>query len=227
MALAYISFYTVLELFSYFLHVPQQRSMVLFETYVFWWILLAVDTGIIGSSHIGGLYFVTFFYSATLAALLVSLLEYFELPAALRKSSHPIIQDEEDRRIDRDESNERTPLLATNGRVVSQSEIEEDNELGLWIAQYLLSVPFPVILVTQIALMLLYSLNQTLADGSSPNNGQSLVSFIKTDSDIVCSVSLGSSSRDPELRSSSTVCAQDSSLCGVCRCRRPCCDSSI
>lgn len=201
--------------------------MVLFETYVFWWILLAIDTGIIGSSHIGGLYFVTFFYSATLAALLVSLLEYFELPAALRKSSHPIIQDEEDRRIDRDESNERTPLLATNGRVVSQSEIEEDNEMGLWIAQYLLSVPFPVILVTQIALMLLYSLNQTLADGSSPNNGQSLVSFIKTDSDIVCSVSLSSSSRDPELRSSSTVCAQDSSLRGVCRCRRPCCDSSI
>lgn len=201
--------------------------MVLFETYVFWWILLAIDTGIIGSSHIGGLYFVTFFYSATLAALLVSLLEYFELPAALRKSSHPIIQDEEDRRIDRDESNERTPLLATNGRVVSQSEIEEDNEMGLWIAQYLLSVPFPVILVTQIALMLLYSLNQTLADGSSPNNGQFLVRFLNTESNILFSVSLGSSFRDPELRSSSTVCTQNPSLRSVCRCRRSCCHSSI
>ena len=175
LALAYISFYSVLELFSYFAHVAQQRSMILFETYIFWWFLLAIDTGIIGSSHVGGLYFVTFFHAATLSALLVSLLEHFELPAMLRKSSHPVLQDDdddEDHGIVRDENNERTPLLGTNGQAIERSEIEEDNELGLWAVQYLLSVPFPVILVTQMAFMLLNSLNQTLADGSSPANSK-------------------------------------------------------
>ena len=80
--------------------------------------------------------------------------------------------EDEDHGIVRDENNERTPLLGTNGQAIERSEIEEDNELGLWAVQYLLSVPFPVILVTQMALMLLNSLNQTLADGSSPANSK-------------------------------------------------------
>ncbi|KAL5525905.1 hypothetical protein ACEPAG_7243 [Sanghuangporus baumii] len=169
LTLSLLSTYIVLELFSYFLPVPQQKSMSLVEVYIFWWILLVIATVFAGRSHIAGLYFVTFFHAGALAALLVDFIEHFTLPSALGRSSRratAAMNDEEEEVGGAEESNERTPLLAQNGRAIKKSDIDEGNVIGLWLVQYLLIVPFPVILVTQIAVMMLNALNQTLVDGS-------------------------------------------------------------
>ncbi|KAI5115976.1 hypothetical protein M0805_002625 [Coniferiporia weirii] len=183
LSLAFFSFYAVSELFSFFLPVPQQRSMGFLECYVFWWILLIVDTVFIDRDQIGGLYFVTFFHAGALAALLIGLLEHFELPSALgggRRIAFAIDNDYGDNESDteRAESSERTPLLTQNGRTIRKKDIDEDNEMGLWIVQFLLMVPFPVILITQIAVMLLNALPQTLADGNSATTVYLAVSLL-------------------------------------------------
>ncbi|THH09454.1 hypothetical protein EW145_g2012 [Phellinidium pouzarii] len=173
LSLAFLSFYTISELFSLFLPIPQQRSMAFLECYIFWWILLIVDTAYIGRDKIGGLYFITFFHAGALAALLVGLLEHLELPSALggRSGVAPatVANDHEGDESDpeRSGSSERTPLLAQHGRTIRKSEINGDNEKGLWVIQFLLAVPFPVILITQISIMLLNALSQALADGNS------------------------------------------------------------
>lgn len=117
----------------------------------------------------------TFFHAATLAALIVALLEHSELPATLRRRQPVrLMRDEEDEESHGGQqapSSERTPLLGVNGRTVEESEIDEDNQMGLWGLQFLLAVPFPVILITHVGLMLMNSLGQTLADGSKPSTG--------------------------------------------------------
>ncbi|KAH8119687.1 Zn-dependent exopeptidase [Phellopilus nigrolimitatus] len=184
LTLSLLSFYAVLALFAFFLPVPQQRSTVLLESYIFWWILLVIDTVAIGRSQIGGLYFVTFFYAGTLVALLLGLLEHFELPSARRgsRNGNAAVIDNEYRSEGDDTahevSSERTPLLAQNGRGIKKSEIDEDNEIGLWFIQFLLAVPFPVILITQVGLLLVNALSQTLADGSSVTTVYIAVSFV-------------------------------------------------
>ena len=133
-----------------------------------------VDQVVISKSSIGGLYFVTFFHAATLSALLVALLENLELPAAWRRQqSVRLLRDEEDEESHGrlEPASERTPLLGENGRAVKESEVDEDNQMGLWVIQFLLAVPFPVILITHVGIMLMNSLGQTLADGSKPLTG--------------------------------------------------------
>lgn len=160
-----------LEVFSYFRPLPQQRSVVLLESFVFWWILLVVDTVFIGNLKLGALYFFTFFYAGTLAALVVGLLEHFELPASLptkerRKAVNNVMNGEEGGLTD-----ERTPLLGQNGRTLKKEDVDEDNQIGLWLIQFLLSVPFPVILASQLAIVFLHALRQGLTDGTSPSSG--------------------------------------------------------
>lgn len=118
------------------------------------------------------MYFITFFYAGTLAALILGLLEHFELPAALPsnklyKAVNGVMDDE-----DGAHTGERTPLLGQNGHKLKKEDVDEDNQIGLWLIQFLLSVPFPVILVSQLATVFIHSLRQGLADGTSPNSGQ-------------------------------------------------------
>ncbi|EJD06808.1 Zn-dependent exopeptidase [Fomitiporia mediterranea MF3/22] len=171
LSLSLLSAYVVLEIFAYFLPVPQQKSMALVECYIFWWILLVVATVLVDKRRIAGMYFVTFFHASTLAALLLGFIEHFTLPSAQEGSSRnatAAVNDDDDGNdgAEPEESTERTPLLGENGLAIRKSEIDEDNVIGLWFLQYLLAVPFPVILITQLGVMLMNALPQTLADGS-------------------------------------------------------------
>lgn len=176
LALSYISFIVVLRLFSHFRHIPQQRSTVLLESFIFWWIILVVNTVVIGASKIGGLYVVTFFYSANLISLIIALLEHFELPA-VAPQQHRGVRNGHDRGEDGAEpSTERTPLLGRNGHAIPKEEVDEDNQVAVWLLQFLVYVPFPVILVSQLGLLLIRTLDQTLADGSPALTGMNFAS---------------------------------------------------
>lgn len=167
LAVSLLSFRVVEQFFSHFLPVPQHRSMAFLEYYIFCWILLVADTALIGGQSITGLSFITFFHAGAFTALLVGLTEQFTLPAAVNRSEVPDSGvDGEDR--EDIESTERTPLLAQNGRRIRKGEIDEGSEHGVWIVQLLLAVPFPVILVTQVAILTINALGQTLSDGNSP-----------------------------------------------------------
>ena len=169
LATSYIGVYVTIHLLDHFRPIPQQRSVILLESFVFWWIFLLVDTILIGTKKLGGLYFVTFFYSATTAALILGLLEHFELPPAIRTRlsgrARTSWTNNRQEAIEGDEPTEQTPLMQ-NGHTKA-NDTDESNELGLWFIQFLLAVPFPLILISQVALMLVNGLNQTLADGNS------------------------------------------------------------
>lgn len=184
LAVNLLAIFAVFELFTYFLPIPQSRSMALLENYIFWWVLLVVDTALIGRSDLAGLYFLTFCHSGALVALLLDLVGHFTLPSARGKGNRDatnVVDDgEEDDRPGLEESNERTPLLANDGHAIRKSEISEDYGLGLWIFEFLFSVPIPVILLTQMTVMLLNALNQTLADGSPASTVYLSVSVLST-----------------------------------------------
>ncbi|KAF8655629.1 hypothetical protein AX16_002983 [Volvariella volvacea WC 439] len=66
-------------------------------------------------------------------------------------------------------ANETTPLIAGAARRWKEKkEGEEEGAVGWWIAQLLLAVPIPLILVAHLMVILLDALPQTLADGSPP-----------------------------------------------------------
>jgi hypothetical protein len=70
--------------------------------------------------------------------------------------------------------NDAVPVFGTKG---SHTTYEET---GWWIVQMLVLIPAPAILLTQIDILLMHSLRNTLADGSSPITGTLPLSFIVT-----------------------------------------------
>ncbi|TDL26147.1 Zn-dependent exopeptidase [Rickenella mellea] len=191
LTLSYISFYLTLELFTYLRPIPQQKAIMLLEAYILWWAFLVADTVLISNVQLGGLYFVTFFHVATLTALVIGLLEQFELPAGFRRRRllPPRIEvhdeanganehENDEEHAEADAADERTPLIQANGQAIKDEDLDEDNVIGLWFLQFLLAVPFPVILITEIGVMLLAALGQTLADGSKPLTVYLAVSFV-------------------------------------------------
>ncbi|KAG9008291.1 hypothetical protein FRB94_013453 [Tulasnella sp. JGI-2019a] len=74
---AFLGIYVVLKTLSWYYPADDtpQRSVVLFENYIIWWVLLLIDAIFLKSFKMGGGYFVTFFHAATLAALLLTLVE--------------------------------------------------------------------------------------------------------------------------------------------------------
>jgi hypothetical protein len=79
------------------------------------------------------------------------------------------------------EPTEITPLMAQHRRNArgewdeepQKEEVERwsREEVGWWIAQMLVVVPVPVLLLSQVAMLLLNSMSQTLVDGGSAANG--------------------------------------------------------
>lgn len=172
-SLAFITLHVPLTLFSSWRPVPQQKSILLLETYVLWWILLVFDTVLVNGSKIGGFYFITFFHVAAFLALLVTLLEYLCLPSfpidhqsAFHNVGGPEIEGESGESREENHS-ETTPLIQRQRNLTTKTDVQEGEHYGFWILEYMILVPFPVILVTQTAMMLLGALPQTLADGSS------------------------------------------------------------
>ncbi|KAG8924458.1 hypothetical protein FRC01_011478 [Tulasnella sp. 417] len=164
---------------------PAQRAIVFLQTYFFWWSFLILDTVVLKVLQVGGLYFVTFYHAGTLAALVVSLLEMLWVvkgqSAASINGEEPT-EEEEPRRsgpfgddeaetheeAEVSEATERTSLLPKHAD--RDEWIIEDHRLAtpLWGIEFLLAAGFPIILTTQIALLLLTSMSQTLADGNKP-----------------------------------------------------------
>ena len=174
-----LSMYGILKAFALLLPIPSQRQIVLVEYYVLWWILLVYDTVLLDRSKLGSLYPVVFFYGGAFLALLVALLEVLLFKPLTPNTELP--SDPDDPSVETalvveraeppgpDESDERTPLLVTRRKVVGlKSEIYNEKQAGgMWIWQYLVILPFPVLLIAQLAWALLYALSGTLADGGS------------------------------------------------------------
>jgi len=161
---AFIGIHFPLLVLSEFRPVPQQKSIILLESYVLWWILLIVNTVLINNYGVGGFYFISFFHVASFLTLTITLSEHLLLPKKpeLNTNGHHFQHE--------DTHTETTPLLGRQREVV-HPEVLEGEHYGFWLVEYLVMIPFPLLLVTQTCLYLLGSLPQTLADGSPATTG--------------------------------------------------------
>ncbi|KAF8337945.1 uncharacterized protein EI90DRAFT_3279558 [Cantharellus anzutake] len=182
-AFAFLVHYGVLRTGERLRPVESQRLIILIELYVLWWFALLFDTVMLRSREIGALYPILFFHGGALLALLAGLLEALLLSRKTPQEDLPSDPDDPnavtETLLERPENHEnehaeglseRTPLLAEIRRKVVglKSEQDEKEAGGLWISQYVLSIPFPVLFAAQTALFAMYSLHQTLADGAAP-----------------------------------------------------------
>lgn len=173
-SLAFIGIYVPLAPFMSWKPVPRQKSIVLLETYIIWWILAVFNTILI-TKQIGGLYVITFCHCLAFSSLAVTILEYVSSQrsgAQRLASTHTV----EDNGIPEGQSGsdhtETTPLIQRRSGETPMSNVPEETKQPYWALQYLILVPIPVIMVTQIALTFLGALPQTLADGGSPLLGK-------------------------------------------------------
>lgn len=151
--LAFVSVHLPLSYLAQGLH-----KTILYEMNLFWWFILLLNVVLLIPRGIGGLYFVTFFYATSLLALAISSLETKETV-------------EHNAEVDSDPQSETTPLLP---RRAEQNQISRANygSCWLWSLKILLCVPVPVCLITQIGIVVLNALSQTLPDGSSAMLGK-------------------------------------------------------
>lgn len=154
------------------------------QTYFIWWSLLILDTVVLKVLQVGGLYFITFYHAGAFAALVVSLLEMLwvvkkQSAASINGDEHaeeeprrsgPFGEDEDERQEEAEasEPTERSSLLPKHAD--RDEWAIEDHRLAtpLWGIEFLLAAGFPIILATQIVLLLLTATSQTLADGNKP-----------------------------------------------------------
>ncbi|KIO31881.1 hypothetical protein M407DRAFT_19145 [Tulasnella calospora MUT 4182] len=163
---------------------PAQRAIVFLQTYFFWWSLLIFDTVVLKVLQVGGLYFIAFYHAGTLAALVISLLEMLwvvkgESATSINGDEHAEEEprrsgpfgDDEDEIQEEAEASEPTERSSLLPKHADRDEwVIEDHRLAtpLWGIEFLLAAGFPIILATQIALLLLTSTSQTLSDGNNP-----------------------------------------------------------
>lgn len=185
--------YAVMKGFSRFLPIPSQRQITLIEYYIFWWIILVLDTIVLNKMKISVFFPVTFFHIGALLSLLVGLLEVLLFKPITPNADLPSDPDDPNvetalvverasppppghiHETDQEESDETTPLLVTRRKVIGlKSEIYNEKQAGgMWMWQYLVSVPFQVLIVAQVAFGTLAGLSGTLADGGSTVLGES------------------------------------------------------
>jgi hypothetical protein len=155
----------------------RQKSAVIFQLFIFTWILLLLDVIAIGHSGNSGLYFITWLYTSTLSALLIVLVEDLDLlPNARRQFKKHVLRgngqaegdDSSSSSSSDDEPHETTPLIPRESSEASQTTHAEGL---LFAAQYIIAALFPDILLFELTLILLASLQGTLADGNSPASG--------------------------------------------------------
>lgn len=138
---------------------PYLQEIIVVEMNIFWWLVLLFNCVLLLRQRIGGLYFVTFFYGTSLLTLILSTVESVTLQETSVRS-HANVE------TDPDDQNETTPLLL---RV--QPRTSKIDYL-FWSLKFLLCVLIPVVLMTQIGVILLNALSQTLSDGSSASFGK-------------------------------------------------------
>lgn len=174
-SLFFVILYLTLRTSAWLKPIPSQRHIILIENYVIWWAILVFDTVLVNNYQIGALYAVNFFHAGAVLALLFGLIEILLLKP--KTSNEDLPDDVDDPNVetevvvDHERSTEETPLLGRKP-VGLKSDHNEKEAGALWIVEYLLAVPFPVLFISQTALFALHSLTQTLSDGASPSTGK-------------------------------------------------------
>jgi hypothetical protein len=176
----------------------QQKLSVLLHQYVLTWVLLVYTTSVV---PLGGTYFITAWNAVVLLGAVLACVEGmagargYEDEEEIASQRHHVRgvrydavgtaenghQDSENgnQRVDvieETEPTEVTPLIAQHGQPARSSE--EQGAIGWWIAQLLVVVPLPVILASHIAVIMLFAMNQTLIDGTSPFGVYGVVSML-------------------------------------------------
>jgi hypothetical protein len=176
----------------------QQKLSVLLHQYVLTWVLLVYTTSVV---PLGGTYFITAWNAVVLLGAVLACVEGmagargYEDEEEIASQRHHVRgvrydavgtaenghQDSENghQRVDvieETEPTEVTPLIAQRGQPARSSE--EQGAIGWWIAQLLVVVPLPVILASHIAVIMLFAMNQTLIDGTSPFGVYGVVSML-------------------------------------------------
>lgn len=176
----------------------QQKLSVLLHQYVLTWALLVYTTSVV---TLGGTYFITAWNAVVLLGAVLACVEGMagargyedeEETGRQRRYVRGVHydavgtaenghQDSENGHqhadvVEETEPTEITPLIAQHGQPTPLGE--EQGAIGWWIAQLLVVVPLPVILVSHIAVILLLAMNQTLTDGTSPFGVYGAVSML-------------------------------------------------
>lgn len=196
-----------LLLIIFFTHIPfnsngpgypnQQRLTMLYQLYIFTWLLLVIGTALLHNLQIGGTYFLSGWYIFTFLGAVAGsterILRHRKLarsqksPTPSRTNSleehglqeQPVLhsssnhvspaRDEDTDPVRKPKPHERTPLITRKPPSEHQQEI---GSTGWWILQALLLIVVPVILISHILILYLAALSQTLSDGSSPIVGK-------------------------------------------------------
>ncbi|KAG8906195.1 hypothetical protein FRB99_007411 [Tulasnella sp. 403] len=154
----------------------QQRFIVLLETYLFWWALLVVATTYLNGRHIGGLYFITFFHAGCLSALPVGFVELLSGTVVQTNHAGSNGRHEDDEEL----PSERTPLLSARADRDVDAVQDSHWTKPLWGLEFILSAVFPVILASQLLLVVLTALGETLGDGNPATTVYLLIAVFVT-----------------------------------------------
>lgn len=153
----------------------RQKLTVLLQTYVLTWLFLLASTIAVGELRVGGVYFISAWNAVALLGSVLGCVEVmlraqamevervvrFTAPDESEEGPGPLEE------VVEEEPTEQTPLIQRQ-RLRPSLKSDEGGAIGWWILQVAVMVPVPVILVLHITVLLLASLSQTLADGSSP-----------------------------------------------------------
>ncbi|KAF9075515.1 hypothetical protein BDP27DRAFT_1415298 [Rhodocollybia butyracea] len=164
---------------------------LLIHSYIFSWLIVLVSTVGIIRFGLGGGFYIASIYNALLwvAAVICG------FPACFGAAEAPQLEVVHDigqtgRGDEETEVNERTPLVGRkhfrilkNKLKLGGDQLEDQQPYALWILPLLIVVPFPLILISHVALFLIPSINQTMVDGSPaimPYATISLLSFLSS-----------------------------------------------
>lgn len=185
LSLAYLSTFLVHNIHAptdtYGSHLPeQQKQAALLQLYLLTWVLLLGATILAGKLSLGSFYLISLWNAIVFAACALGCIAILfgahgsegDAEGLVRRRIRGVRYDregEEEGVESETAPTEVTPLMAQPMVVASppKSGDEESGAIIWWFLQFMLSVPAPVILVSQLALLMLAATNQTLADGSS------------------------------------------------------------
>jgi hypothetical protein len=170
--------------------VANQRSQILFEIYVCWWILALANVILMATRQLSGLYFITFVHAGAFLAAFLALLDMLRLdalrhfrirvdeiqePSRHAPEGHPYGRESTHsppRNVHRGPATERTPLIPIAEEIIAPKNYSEGDLSLVWILEFLLAAPFPVILLVQMLLAETAALSTTVVDGSSAFMGE-------------------------------------------------------
>jgi hypothetical protein len=174
---------------------PEQEKLnALLHIYILSWLWLTLTTILVSAYKIGGMYFITAYNAALLLASVLAVLQFpsdLQSIEGTRRVRGVRFERDEGEAEDNGTSQgvevetqptEITPLVSRGGPPSSYasngSQRQDENQayqsieaMGYWVTQILAAVPVPVMLIAPISVLLVESLGQTLADGSSPLTG--------------------------------------------------------